>query len=250
MGRGGLTPPPLQTAPGPLVVSLGCGGQWCWSIFFSLPSSQRERKRSHQRGKSLTRNHQSQESRVNVTWAHQNLLSQTPRSTLALENAPVGGTSRGTTALAVRRGLGPCSAGSRCTSSATRSQTWAVLGCATTSTHCLERATRASLTTPTRTARGATRTVGSVSRTRSLDQTRRREAAAKQGRTRSTARPSKEIASTSATVIPTPLARRRPTWASLDSTGSASATRDTLEMESNAWTAMATSVLNLANKLR
>merc|ERR1712209_402183 len=189
MGRGGLTPPPLQTAP-------GCGGQWCWSVFFSLPSSQRERKRSHQREKSLARNHQSQELRVNVTWAHQNLLSQTPRSTLALENAPVGGTSRGTT------------------------------------------------------ARGATRTVGSVSRTRSLDRTRRREAAAKQGRTRSTARPSKEIASTSATVIQTPLARRRPTWASLDSTGSASATRDTLEMESNAWTAMATSVPNLANKLR
>jgi hypothetical protein len=103
---------------------------------------------------------------------------------------------------------------------------------------------------PARTARGATRTVGSVSRTRSLDQTRRREAAAKQGRTRSTARPSKGIASTSATVIPTPLARRKPTWASLDSTGSASATRDTLETESNAWTAMATSVPNLANKLR
>merc|ERR1712213_14447 len=243
MGRGGLTPPPLQTAP-------GCGGQWCWSVFFSLPSSQRERKRSHQREKSLARNHQSQELRVNVTWAHQNLLSQTPRSTLALENAPVGGTSRGTTALAARRVLGPCSAGSRCTSSATRSLTWAVLGCATTSTHYLGRAIRASLTTPTRTARGATRTVGSASRTRSLDQTRRREAAAKQGQTRSTARPSKEIASISATVIPTPLARRRPMWASLDSTGSASATRDTLEMESNAWTAMATSVPNLANKLR
>merc|ERR1712109_213984 len=89
-----------------------------------------------------------------------------------------------------------------------------------------------------------------ITRTRSLDQTRRREAAVKQGRTRSTARPSKEIASTSATVIPTPLARRRPTWASLDSTGSVSATRDTLETESNAWTAMATSVPNLANKLR
>merc|ERR1712013_516441 len=55
----------------------------------------------------------------------------TPRSTLALENAPVGGTSRGMTALAARKALGPCSAGSRCTSSATRSQTWAVLGCAT-----------------------------------------------------------------------------------------------------------------------
>merc|ERR1712107_942688 len=62
MGRGGLTPPPLQTAP-------GCGGQWCWSVFFSLPSSQRERKRSRQRARSLARNHQSQESRVNVTWA-------------------------------------------------------------------------------------------------------------------------------------------------------------------------------------
>merc|ERR1711953_172434 len=243
MGRGGLTPPPLQTAP-------GCGGQWCWSVFFSLPSSQRKRKRSHQRGKSLARNHQSQESRVNVTWAHQNLLLQTPRNTLALENAPVGGTSRGTTALAARRGSVPCSAGSQCTSSVTRSRTWAVLGCATTSTHCLERATRASLTTPTRTARGATRTVGSASRTRSLDQTRRREVAAKQGRTRSTARPSKGIASTSVTVIPMPLARRRPTRVSLDSTGSASATRDTLETESNAWTAMATSAPNLANKLR
>merc|ERR1712013_845720 len=149
-----------------------------------------------------------------------------------------------------RRASVPCSAGSQCTSSATRSQTWAALGCATTSTPSLGRATRASLTTPTRTARGATRTVGSASRTRSLDQTRRREAAAKQGRTRSTARPSKEIASISATVIPTPLARRRPTWASSDSTGSASATRDTLETESNAWTAMATSVPNLANKLR
>merc|ERR1712211_169493 len=126
----------------------------------------------------------------------------------------------------------------------------AALGCATTSTHSLGRATRVSPTTPTRTARGATRTAGSVSRTRSLDQTRRRGAAAKQGRTRNTARPSKGIASTSATVIPTPLARRRPTWASLDSTGSASATRDTLEMESNVWTAMATSVPNLANKLR
>merc|ERR1712156_459495 len=166
MGRGGLTPPPLQTAP-------GCGSQWCWSVFFSLPSSQRERKRSHQRGKSLARNHQSQESRVNVTWAHQNLLHKTPRSTLALENALVGGTSRGTTALAARRGSGPCSAGSQCTSSATRSPTWAALVCATTSTHSLERATRASLTTPTLTARGATRTFGSASRTRSLDQTRR-----------------------------------------------------------------------------
>merc|ERR1712066_972193 len=145
MGRGGLTPPPLQTAP-------GCGGQWCWSVFFSLPSSQRERKRSHQRVKSLARNPQSQESRVNVTWAHQNLLSQTPRSTLALENALVGGTSRGTTALAARRASAPCSAGSQCTSSATRSQTWAVLGCATTSTLSLGRATRASPTTPTRTA--------------------------------------------------------------------------------------------------
>merc|ERR1712107_958394 len=101
---------------------------------------QRERKRSHQRVKSLARNHQSQESRVNVTWAHQNLLSQTPRSTLALENVLVGGTSRG------------------------------------------------------RTARAATRAAGSVSRTRSLDQTPRREAAAKQGRTRSTARPSKKKA--------------------------------------------------------
>merc|ERR1712126_285683 len=201
MGRGGLTPPPLQTAP-------GCGGQWCWSVFFSLLSSQRERKRSHQRVKSLARSHQSQESRVNVTWAHQNLRLQTPRSTLALENAPVGGTSRGTTALAARRGLGPCSAGSQCTSSATRSRTWAVLGCATTSTPSLGRATRASLSSLTRTARGATRTVGSVSRTRSLDQTRRRGAAAKQGRTRSTARPSKGIASISATVIPTPLARK------------------------------------------
>merc|ERR1711963_897003 len=241
MGRGGLTPPPLQTAP-------GCGGQRCWSVFFSLPSSQRERKRSHQRVKSLARSHQSQESRVNVTWAHQNLRLQIPRSTLALENAPVGGTSRGTTALAARRVLGPCSAGSQCTSSATRSRTWAVLGCATTSTHSLERATRASLTTLIRTARGATRTAGSVSRTRSLDQTRRREAAAKQGQTRSTARPSKGIASISATVIPTPLARRRPTWASLDNTGSASATRDTLETESNVWTAMATSVPNLENK--
>ena len=39
-------------------------------------------------------------------------------------------------------------AGSQCTNSAIRSRTWAVLGCATTSTHCLERATRASLTTP------------------------------------------------------------------------------------------------------
>merc|ERR1712039_1133768 len=243
MGRGGLTPPPLQTAP-------GCGGQWCWSVFFSLPSSQRERKRSHQRGKSLARNHQSQESRVNVTWAHQNLLHKTPRSTRALENAPVGGTSRGTTALAARRALGPCSAGSQCTSSATRSRTWAVLGCATTSTHSLGRATRVSLTTPTRTARGATRTVGSASRTRSLDQTRRREAAAKQGRTRSTVRPSKETANTSATVIPTQLARRRPMSESLDSTGSANATRDGLATGSNVWIAMEISVPHLTKKLR
>merc|ERR1712107_525975 len=242
MGRGGLTPPPLQTAP-------GCGGQWCWSVFFSLPSSQRERKRSHQRVKSLARSHQSQESRVNDVGSPKLTAANTKKYT-GTGKCAVGGTSRGTTALAARRGLAPCSAGSQCTSSATRNRTWAVLGCATTSTHSLERATRASPTTPTRTARGAARTAGNASRTRSLDQTRRREAAAKQGRTRSTARPSKEIASTSATVIPTPLARRRPMWASLDSTGSASATRDTLEMESNAWTVMATSVLNLANKLR
>ena len=39
-------------------------------------------------------------------------------------------------------------AGSQCTSSATRNRTWAALGCATTSTHSLERATRASPTTP------------------------------------------------------------------------------------------------------
>ena len=41
-------------------------------------------------------------------------------------------------------------AGSRCTSSATRSQTWAALGCATTSTPSLGRATRASPTTPSK----------------------------------------------------------------------------------------------------
>ena len=41
-------------------------------------------------------------------------------------------------------------AGSQCTSSATRSRTWAVLGCATTSTPSLGRATRASPTTPSK----------------------------------------------------------------------------------------------------
>ena len=41
-------------------------------------------------------------------------------------------------------------AGSQCTSSATRNRTWAVLGCATTSTPSLGRATRASPTTPSK----------------------------------------------------------------------------------------------------
>ena len=41
-------------------------------------------------------------------------------------------------------------AGSQCTSFATRNRTWAVLGCATTSTPSLGRATRASLTTPSK----------------------------------------------------------------------------------------------------
>merc|ERR1712192_22360 len=58
---------------------------------------------------------------------------ETPRSTLTKESAPAGGISPGTTVLAVRRELAPCSAGSQCTSSATRSLTWAALVSATTS---------------------------------------------------------------------------------------------------------------------
>merc|ERR1712032_707608 len=138
----------------------------------------------------------------------------------------------------------------KCTSSATRSLTWAALGCATTSSPSQEKAIPASLTTPTLTVPGATRMVGNASRTPSLAQTQRREAVAKQGPTRSTAPPSKVTASTSATATPMPLARRRPMLASLDSIGSANATRDGLAMESNVWTATAHSAPCLASKLR
>merc|ERR1719323_477170 len=107
-----------------------------------------------------------------------------------------------------------------------------VLGCATTNTLSQEKATHATLTTPTRTVPGATRMVGNASRTSTLDLAQRREAAAKQGPTRNTARPSKGIASTLDTATPTPVARRRPMLASMDSTGNVNATRDGLAMES------------------
>merc|ERR1712198_48426 len=237
MGRGGLPPPPLQAAP-------GCGGHWCWSVW----PSQRAVKRSL--GRSLAKSLQSQGSRANAMWAPQSLLQQTRRSTLTKENAPAGGTSPGTAVLAARRELAPCSADSQCTSSATRSLTRAALECATTSTPYQERATHASLTTLTRTVPGATRRVGNASRTPSRGQTQRREADAKQGPTRNTAPPSRATASTSATATPMPLARRRPMLASLDSIGSANATRDGLATESSAWTATAHSAPCPASKLR
>merc|ERR1712130_781312 len=155
------------------------------------------------------------------------------------ENAPAGGTSPGTTVLAARRESAPCSADSQCTSSATRSLTRAALECATTSTPSQEKATHASLTTLTRIVPGATRRVGNASRTPSPGQTQRREAVAKQEPTRNTAPPSRSTASTSAIATPMPLARRRPMLASLDSIGSANATRDGLATESSAWTATA-----------
>merc|ERR1712192_371822 len=175
---------------------------------------------------------------------------ETPRSTLTKENAPAGGISPGTTVLAVRRESAPCSAGSQCTSSATRSLTWAALVFATTSSHSQEKATPASPTTPILIVPGATRTVGNASKTQSLALTQRREVDAKQGRTRSTAPPSKGIASTSATVTPMLLARRRLMLASLDSIGSANVTRDILATESNVWTATAHSAPCQASKLR
>merc|ERR1712192_134830 len=175
---------------------------------------------------------------------------ETPRSTLTKENALAGGISPGTTVLAVRRESAPCSAGSQCTSSATRSLTWAALVFATTSSLSQEKATPASPITPTLIVPGATRMVGSVSKTLSLAQTQRREVAAKQGRTRSTAPPSKGIASTSATATPMQLARRRQMLANLDNIGSANVTRDIQATESNAWTAMAHSAPCQANKLR
>merc|ERR1712172_163075 len=107
------------------------------------------------------------------------LPQETPRSTLTKENVLAGGISPGTTVLAVRRELAPCSAGSQCTSSATRSLTWAALVSATTSSLSQEKATPASLTTPTRTVPGATRTGGNASRMQSLALTQRREAAVK-----------------------------------------------------------------------
>merc|ERR1712130_608941 len=97
---------------------------------------------------------------------------------------------------------------------------------------------------------GATRRVGNASRTPSPGQTQRREAVAKQEPTRNTAPPSRATASTSATATPMPLARRRPMLASLDSIGSANATRDGLATESSAWTATAHSAPCPASKLR
>merc|ERR1712203_322986 len=70
------------------------------------------------------------------------------------------------------------------TSSVIRSLTWAALEFAITSTPSLEKATHASQTTPTRIVLGVTRVVGNVNRTQSLDQTRKREADAKQGPTK------------------------------------------------------------------
>merc|ERR1712181_2373 len=175
---------------------------------------------------------------------------ETPRSTLTKENAPAGGISPGMTVLAGRRESAPCSAGSQCTSSATRSLTWAALESATTSLPSQEKATPASLTTPTLTAPGATRMVGNVSRTLSPVLTQRREVDAKQGRTRSTAHPSKETASTSATATPMQPARRKLMLASLDNIGNANVTRDIQATESNVWTAMAHSAPCQANKLR
>lgn len=167
-----------------------------------------------------------------------------------MENALAGGTLPGMTVLAARRVSALCSAGSQCTSSATRSQIRAALECATTSTHSQEKAIHASLTTPTRTVLGATRRVGNASRTPSLAQTQRREAAVKQGPTRSTARPSKGIASTLVTATPMPLARRKPMLASLDSIGSVNVTRDGLATESNVWTATAHLAQCPVSKLR
>merc|ERR1712130_474006 len=89
-----------------------------------------------------------------------------------------------------------------------------------------------------------------ASRTPSLAQTQRREAAVKQGPTRSTARPSKGIASTLVTATPMPLARRKPMLASLDSIGSVNVTRDGLATESNVWTATAHLALCPVSKLR
>jgi len=57
-------------------------------------------------------------------------------------------------------------------------------------------------------------------------------------------------ANTSATATPMPLARRRPMLASLDSIGSANATRDGLATESSAWTATAHSAPSPASKSR
>merc|ERR1712210_245583 len=202
MGRGGLTPPPLQAAQ-------GCGGHWCWSVCCSYWPSQRDERKSPQRERSPERSLQSQGSRANVTLAPQSWPQETPRSTRTTENALAGGTSPGTTVLAARRESAPCSAGSQCTSSATRSLTWAALECATTSTPSQEKATHASLTTPTRIVPGATRRAGNASRTPSPDQTQRREAVAKQGLTRSTARPSKAIASTSATATPNATCKKK-----------------------------------------
>jgi len=156
-----------------------------------------------------------------------------------MENALAGGTSPGTTVLAVRRASEPCNAGGQCTSSVGRSLTRVAQEFATTSTPSQEKATLATPTTPTPTAPGVTRMAGSASRTPSMDQTLTKEADAKQGKTRTTAHPSKATASTSPTAILTPLARKNPMLESLDNTGGASVTRDGLATESNVWTAMA-----------
>merc|ERR1712243_33832 len=145
-----------------------------------------------------------------------------------------------------------CNADTQCTSSAGRSQIGAALECATTSTPSQEKAIHASLSTPTRTVPGATSWVINASRTLTLGQMQRREAAAKQGPTRSTARPSKVIASTLLNATPMSLASLKPKLASLDSIGSVNVTRprDGLATESNVWTATAHSAQSPISELR
>merc|ERR1712112_229543 len=172
-------------------------------------------------------------------------------STRARENALAGGTSARTTVLAAR--MEGCSAGTQCTKNATRGirrMDMAALECATTSTPSQEKAIHATLTIKTRIVPGATRMVINASRTHTLGQAPKREAAAKQGPSRGTASPSKAIASTLLNATPMPLARRKRVLASIDSIGNVNVTRDGGATESNVWTATAHSALCPGSKLR
>jgi len=172
------------------------------------------------------------------------------RSTRTREIALAGGTSERTTVLAAR--MEGCSADTQNTRNATRSQLrdMAALECATTSTPSQEKAIHATLTMKTQTVPGATSWVINASRTLTQGRTQSMAAAAKKETTRTTACPSKAIASTLLNATPMPLARRKQKLASMGSFGNVNVTGDFLATEYYVGTATAHSALSLISKLR